>query len=60
MDDFAEELVKDYETHLQQEVRTFETPAPPGKSLVKAEPGKDPVNIDKCRSFVGRIMWHMR
>ena len=60
MTDFAEQLVKDYEDFTGTKVRTFPTPAPPGKSLMKAAEGSEPLELERYRSFVGRIMWYMR
>ena len=60
MTDFAEDLVKDYEKEMGKPIKTALSPGIPGKSLLKAEEGAEPINLDKYRSFVGRIMWYMR
>ena len=60
MTDFAEDLVKDYELEIGKPIKTALSPGSPGKSLTKAEEGKEPLKLDKYRSFVGRVMWYMR
>jgi hypothetical protein len=57
MQEYIDELVKDFEEYIETEVSDYKSPAVPGSSLLKLEEEEEPIDTSSYRKFVGRLLY---